>query len=76
MFNYTQASEQELALLDYHLFDPMKEGLRDKHYASDEEVKIAVMKWLKEQSTRFYGTDIHALSRRWDITIKRNSDYV
>ena len=31
----------------------MKEGLRDKHYGKDEEVKTAVMKWLKEQSTKF-----------------------
>ena len=31
----------------------MKEGLRGKHYASDEKVKTAVMKWLKEQSIEF-----------------------
>ena len=29
----------------------MKEGLRGKNYASDEEVKTAVMKCLKEQLT-------------------------
>ena len=34
----------------------MKESLRGKHYASDEEVKTAVMKWLKEQSIEFYET--------------------
>ena len=36
----------------------MKEGLRGKHYASDEEVKTAVMKRLKEQSTEFYKAGI------------------
>ena len=37
----------------YNIFGPMKEGLRDKH-ASDEVVKTAVMKLLKEQSKEFY----------------------
>ena len=48
----------------------MKEGLRSKHYASDEEVKTAVKKWPKEQA------GIHALIRRWNIAIERNRDYV
>ena len=49
----------------------MKEGLRGKHYSSDEEVKSVVKKWLKEQSTEFYGAGIHAL-----IASERNRDYV
>ena len=47
--------------LDNHLSSPMKEGFRGKHYACNEEVKTAVMKWLKEQSTEFYEAEIHAL---------------
>ena len=54
----------------------MKEGLRDKHYASNEEVKTAVKKWHKEQSTEFYEAGIHALIQRWNIAIERNGDYV
>ena len=53
-----------LAPSDYHLFGLMKEGLRGKHYVSDEEVKTAVMKWLKEKSTEFYEARIHAIIRR------------
>ena len=34
---------------DYHFFSLTKESLRSEHYASDEELKTAVMKWLKEQ---------------------------
>ena len=30
---------QDLVLSVYHLFSPMKKGLRGKHYASNEEVK-------------------------------------
>ena len=33
----------------------MKEGLRGKHYSSEEEMKSVVKKWLKEQSTEFTG---------------------
>ena len=43
--------------------------------ATDEEVKIAVMKLLKEQSAEFYEAGIPVLNRRWNIAIKRNGDY-
>ena len=66
----------DLALSDYHLFGTMKESLKGKRYSSDEEVKSLVKKWLKEQSTELYGAGIHALIRRWNIAIERNSDYL
>ena len=40
----------DLVPSDYHLFILMKKGLRGLHYVSDEEVKTAVMKWLKDAS--------------------------
>ena len=49
---------------EYHLFGPIKD------YASDEGVKTAETKWLKEQSTEFYEAGIHALIQR------RNVDYI
>ena len=54
----------------------MKVGLRAKHYTSDEEVKTAVMKWLKEQLTEFYEVGIHDLIRSWNVAIDRNGDYI
>ena len=45
-------------------------------YARDGEVKTAVMKWLKEQSIKFYETGIHALIQRWNIAIERNGDNI
>ena len=39
----------------------MKDGLRDKYYASDEEVKTVGMKQLKKQSIKFYEARIYAL---------------
>ena len=44
---------QDLVSSHSHLFGPIKEGLRGKHFASKEKVKVAVMKCLKEQSTEF-----------------------
>ena len=52
----------------------MKEGFIGKHYVSDEEVKTAEIKWLREQPTEFYQSGIHALIRRGNIVIE--SDYV
>ncbi|KAF5400615.1 Histone-lysine N-methyltransferase SETMAR [Paragonimus heterotremus] len=66
----------DLAPSDYHLFDPMKEGLRGKQYSSDGEVKTTVKKWLKEQTQKFYEAGIHALIQRWNVAIERNGDYV
>ena len=43
----------EIAISDYHLFGPIKEGLRSKHYTNDDEIKTAVIKWLKKQPTIF-----------------------
>ena len=37
---------QDLVPSDYRSFGHMKECLRGKHYASDEKVKTAEMKWL------------------------------
>ena len=61
IINWHPPYSPDLAPSDYYLFGPMKEGSRGKHYTSDEEVKIAAMKSLKEQSTEFYEAGIHAL---------------
>ena len=55
---------------------PSNLGHCSKHYASDEEVKIAVMKWLKEKSTDFYESRVLTLIRRWNMAVERNGDCV
>ena len=66
----------KLVTSDYHLFDSMKTCLRGTHFASDEELKTAAMKWLKKQSTEFYEAGILAVIGRRKIAIERNGDYV
>ena len=39
----------DLARSDYQLFGPMKEGLRGNRYGSDNEVKTAVLNWLRDK---------------------------
>ena len=46
----------DLAPSDFHLFEPLKESLRGRHFFNDEEVKTAVRKWLKAQPVEFYNT--------------------
>ncbi|GFR58028.1 histone-lysine N-methyltransferase SETMAR [Elysia marginata] len=66
----------DLAPSDYHLFDPMKQGLRGKHYRNDEEAKNAVKTWQQEQPIQFYDAGIHALVKRWNVALERGGDYV
>ena len=67
---------QDLSPSDYHHLGPKKKDLKGKHYASDEEMKAAVMKWLKEQSTQFYEAGINAFILKWIRAIERSGDNV
>ena len=59
-----------------HLSGPMKEALRGDWYSTDEEVKTAVKKWLRDQNAEFYEAGIQALLRRWTVAVERDGDYV
>ncbi|GFR80601.1 transposase [Elysia marginata] len=65
----------DLAPCDYHLFGPVKKGLRDKHN-DNEEVKSAVKTWLKERPIQFYKAGIRALVKRCNTALERGGDYV
>ncbi|GFR75311.1 histone-lysine N-methyltransferase SETMAR [Elysia marginata] len=66
----------DLAPSDYHLFGPMKQSLRGKHYENDEEEKNAVKTRQKEQPIQFYKAVICALVKRWNVALESGSDYV
>ena len=61
---------------DYHLFGAIKEELRGKHYADDEEVKKAARNWLCSQPHEFYKAGIHALIQRWKTAVEKDGEYV
>jgi hypothetical protein len=43
----------DLAPSDYHLFGPLKDALRGRHFASDEDVKEVVHAWLVAQPNHY-----------------------
>ena len=53
----------------------MKEGLRGNRYGNDNEMKTAVLNWLRHQP-EFYNTGIHARVHRWTVALERGGDYV
>lgn len=48
----------------------MKRALKGKGYDGDEEVKIAIRNWLKQQPAKFYGAMIHAAIRSGTLPLK------
>ena len=57
----------------------MKEELRGKHYADDEEVKTTARNWLRSQPSEFYKAvsfTMHALIQRWKTAVEKDGDYV
>ena len=79
-FGWTRISHlpysPDLAASDFHLFGPLKESLRGRHFSRDEEVKTAVRKWLKTQLVKFYNEEICALVERWEKEVWKAGDYI
>lgn len=46
-------NDPDFAQSDYHLFISLKKKLEGEHFANDNAVKEAVLKWLKETGRKF-----------------------
>jgi len=55
----------DLALSDFHLFRPMKDGLRGQYFSSYDAVVRAVKQWATSDGADFYKRGMQALVRRW-----------
>ena len=66
----------DLAPNDYHIFSPLKEALRVRRFASNEEVKEAVHTWLQEQPKSIFSAGIQKLVERYNKYIVLQEDYV
>jgi hypothetical protein len=62
----------DLAPSDFHLFWPLKDALRGRHFRS---VKEAVHDWLAQQPKDFFSRGIYALVERWRC-VERGGDYI
>ena len=55
----------DLAPSDFHFFPHLKRDLKGTHFTSDDEVKQAVMLWIKQWTPEFFIDDMRKLVLRW-----------
>jgi histone-lysine N-methyltransferase SETMAR len=60
-----------LAFSDYHLFGPLRDTLRDRHFTSDQELKEAVRAWLVTQRKTFLSAGIQKLLDCWTEYVEK-----
>jgi len=65
-----------LAPSDFHLFGPMKDGLRGQHFPSNDAIVRAVKQWATSTGADFYECGMQALVHRWRKCIANGGDYV
>lgn len=70
------AYSPDLAPSDYHLFGPLKDNLRGRHFGTTNELKEAVHDFLHNQPKSFYSSGIEKLINRWTKCIDNAGDYV
>jgi hypothetical protein len=63
-------------LSDFHLFEPMKDGLRGQYFPDNDAVSAAVRKWVNSAGADFYEGRMQALVHRWRKCIACAGDYV
>ena len=66
----------DLVPSDFHFFPHLKRDLKRTHFTSDDEVKQAVMLWIKQRTPEFFIDGMRKLVLRWEKCIERQGDYV
>jgi hypothetical protein len=66
----------DLAPSDFHLFGPMKDRLRMKHFPDNSAIIAAARKWVASAGTEFYKHSSQALVYRCQTCIASGGDYV
>jgi len=70
------AYSPDLAPSDFYLFGPLKNALRGRRFAADDEVKEAVHDWLRSQPQTFFSKGIKKFTDRWAKCIEKKGDYI
>jgi hypothetical protein len=65
----------DLAPSDFHLFEPMKDGLCGKHYPSYDAVVQAMKQWATSTGADFYEHSMQVLVHRWQKCIANGGNY-
>ncbi|XP_067944477.1 uncharacterized protein [Watersipora subatra] len=66
----------DLAPSDFHLFGPLKNHMRGKHFTTDAAVMEAVREWFRTQRLEFYSAGIEKLPGRWNKCMEKEGDYI
>lgn len=66
----------ELALSHFHMFDPLKDELRSRHFSTDQEVKDAVHELISSLQKSFFSEGIYKVVHRWTKFVECQGDYV
>ena len=60
----------DLAPSDFHSFPHLKRDLKGTHFTSDDEVKQAVMSWIKQRTPELFIDGTCKLVLRWEKCIE------
>ena len=66
----------DLAPSDFYLFPKLKNYLKGKRFADDDEVQEDVRRWFRGKPHEFFADGMRQLIRRWRICIDKEGDYV
>jgi len=66
----------DLAPTDFHLFGPLKEALRGRRVADDDELNHSVCEEPRHFSKEFIPTGIQRLTQRWKMCVNSEGDFV
>jgi len=61
---------------DFHFFPHLMRDLKGTHFTSYDEVKQAVMSWIKQRTPEFFIDGMCKLVLRWEKCTEQQGDYV
>jgi hypothetical protein len=65
---------RDLAPSNFQLFGPLKDILRERHFADHYELKHRVCEDFRRLSKNFYATCIQRLSKLWEICFENEEE--
>jgi hypothetical protein len=66
----------DLVPSDFHLFEPMKDGLHGQHFPRNDAVVRAVKQWATSTGADFYKHGMQALVHHWRKCMANGGEYV
>jgi histone-lysine N-methyltransferase SETMAR len=68
------AHSKDPAPSHYHLFGLVKDALRGRHFADDNELKQSFRDVLRSRGREFYNSGVHRRSQRWQKYVENDEN--